>query len=121
MLLRESASHNAATPKHADHIVKNASANSTPSELPSKTAADASHQIRNPRCRASSVSKKVDRVPWGSRDAMVTFPSRDREGADKRECGTTFLETVLDRRWEVPRLPEPRASARAVLPRPTPS
>ena len=62
MWLSESVSRNIATPKHADRTVENASANSTPSESPSKTAADASHQIRNPRCRASTnaVNKELN-------------------------------------------------------------
>ena len=52
MLLNESVSHNTAAPKRADRIEKIASANSTPLESRSNTAADASRQTPNPRCRA---------------------------------------------------------------------
>ena len=70
MWLSESVSRNIATPKHADRTVENASANSTPSESPSKTAADASHQIRNPRCRVNSLLKNsldTDGIMLGSK------------------------------------------------------
>ncbi len=97
MLLRESASHNAATPKHADHIVKNASANSTHSESPSKNAADASHQIRNPRCRASccpesSAASKTGRTTkaWHSMSEQSANISLDGLLSSRSVC------TLLD-------------------------
>ncbi len=60
MLLNEFASRNTATQKHADHTAESESANSIPSVSPSKTAADASQPIRNPRCRASCPKRKGD-------------------------------------------------------------